>query len=125
MTRFLLDSSAILNVMDGGSKGQDIAALIRGGELCTSVICFCEVLNKCNLDKRVKAEAALIKLLVFSAGLEEGEIAVGFQDSCRKRGVFVPSTDCIIAATAKSNRAILVSTDSDFSRIEGIEARVL
>ena len=125
MQRFLLDTSAILHILDSTEKGKKAIKLVSSGEVITSIICYCEVLNKTNLDKQTIAEEFLSKLLVFQVTLEDGNIAKQFQNSCRKSGKFVPTTDCLIAATAANNKAVVVATDSDFERISGIEKIIL
>ncbi len=124
MTRFLLDSSTINDILSGNARGAKAARRIEGGELATSVICYCEVLNNINLDKQPRAEAFISKLLVFGLSVADGKIALDLQDSCRAAGRQVPAIDCLIAATAIANSAIVVSSDLDFARIEGVEKLV-
>ena len=124
MKRFLLDSSIINDILSGNARGQKAATRIEGGELATSVICYCEVLNNINLDKQPKAETFISKLLVFGLSVGDGKIARDLQDSCRAAGKQVPTIDCLIAATALANHATVVSSDSDFARIDGVEKLV-
>lgn len=124
MTRFLLDTSIILHILDATAKGAKATELLSGGEAVTNIICYCEVLNKTNLDKLAKAEEFLSKLLIFQVTLEDGKTAKDFQYACRKAGNFVPSTDCLIAATAANNKAVLVASDPDFERIASVEKKI-
>ena len=124
MARFLLDSSIIIHMLNGTDAGRAAVKFVSAGELVTSIICYCEVLNEANLDKQAQAEGFLSKLLIFQVTLEDGKTAKGFQDSCRKSGKFVPSTDCLIAATAANNNAMVVASDPDFERISGVEKKI-
>ena len=124
MERLILDSSAMLHILQGTGKGQKIAAVIAKQEWLTSIICYCEVLNNVNLDKQAKAEAFLSKILIFPLTLAEGRLAKQFQDECRKTGRQVPTLDCLIAATAANNNATVITTDADFLRIDGIKKQV-
>ena len=119
MERFLLDSSVILDILAGNADGQKAVGFLKNGEASTSVICCCEVLNTVNLEKYAKAEAFLSKLLVFGLSVSDGETARGLQKNCRKTGRHVPTIDCLIAATAINNDATVISSDSDFERLDG------
>ncbi len=124
MTRFLLDSSAILNMLANTSSSSDIRNFISNGELVTSVICYCEVLNEINLHKIKIAEEFLNQLLIFQVTLADAHLAKEIEYACRKSGGQVPTMDCLIAATASNNNATVITTDSDFSRIDGVKKEV-
>ncbi len=124
MTRFLLDTSIILAILDGTAKGQVAKQLIQNSELITSIVCYCEVLNKASLNKIVVAERFLSNLSIFPLTLADGELAKEFQYSCRKSGKFVSTLDCLIAATASNNNATVITTDSDFGRIDGVKKEI-
>ncbi len=53
--------------------------------------------------------------------LDSSTIAQNIQKNCRKNGKHVPTIDCTIASTAINNNATIISSDSDFQRID--EAR--
>ncbi len=125
MERYLLDTSAILDVLEGNAQGRRVREIVGNSESVTSVICYCEVLNKSNEVKIAKAESFLSQLMIFGAARGEGEIARDFQYACRKSGKTIRSMDALIAATAFTNNAILLSSDSDFERIDGIRKIIL
>ncbi len=120
MDRYILDSSIILDILAGNQEGQKAVKALAGGELATSVICYCEVLNKINLERYQKAEEFLSKLLVFGLSVGDGEIAKNLQLECRKSGGHVPTIDCLIAATAVSTNSVIAASDKDFERIQKI-----
>ncbi len=125
MDRFLFDTSAILEILSGSGEGKRAAAIVRSGEVATSVIAYCEVVNKADVDKLAKAEAFLKKLLVFYLGQAELETARDIELACRKKGRQVPTLDALIAATAMNTGSTLVSADRDFERIEGLKRIIL
>ncbi|HIH20012.1 TPA: PIN domain nuclease [Candidatus Micrarchaeota archaeon] len=120
MEKYLLDSSIILEILQGTVEGQKATKFLETdkNDLCTSVICYCEVLNKINLEKYEKASALLSKLLVFGVSLADASTAKEIQYTCRKTGKYVPTLDCIVAATAINNNAVILTLDKDFERIE-------
>lgn len=117
MEKYLLDSSVILDILEGNAEGRQAAKTFSQAEACTSVICYCEVLNKTNLNELNKAEAFLSKLIVFEVTLADGNSAKTLQFESRKTGKHVPTIDCLIAATAINNNAILAASDKDFNRL--------
>ena len=121
MERFLLDSSAIIEILSGTAEGKRAATAVRSGEVATSAIAYCEVLNKANLDKLQIAEAFLNRLLVLYPGQAELKTCCGIQQACNRKGRHVPTIDALIAATAINAGCTLVSFDGDFGRIEGLK----
>lgn len=120
MARYLLDSTIILEILSGSAKGKKAVEMVGGNELTTSVICFCEVLNKADKERRAKVKAFLSRVMVFSVSLEDGDVASAIAESCRNAGEYVPTLDCLIAASARNNDAVVITTDSDFARMDGI-----
>lgn len=116
----MLDSSAILHILDGTPEGRKAAGILKGKEMSTSIICYCEVLNKANLDKQGIAEAFLSRIPIYPLSLADGHEARKIADYCRKNGKYVPTTDCLIAATAKNNNATVIATDNDFERMADV-----
>ncbi len=125
METFLLDSSTILNVLFGSPAGQKASKLVSSGLAATSIICYCEVLNKSNVQRRKTAEDFLSTLVIFPVSFADGKTAVEIQDECRKEGGFVPSTDCLIAATATNHSATVLTSDKDFERIRQVKKIIL
>lgn len=124
MTRFLLDSSLILEILHGTPRGSRAARVLNGGELTTSVVCRCEVLNTVKLEYAAAARNFLSGLLTFPVTIADGESAESFQEKCNRAGKHVSTLDCVIAAAAANNDAILATVDSDFSRIAGLELKL-
>ncbi len=124
MEKYLLDSSIIIHILSASEKGVAAIELFDEAELSTSIICYCEVLNKINLEKIAKAQEFLSKLLVFGINTTDGETAIELQYNCRKTGKQVETLDALIAATAINNNAVVISSDKDFERIEGVRKKL-
>jgi len=116
-----LDSSAIVDLLRGGQKGDNIQHLLEGKKLLTSVICYCEVLNQSEGPRQAQAKSFMSSLLVLPVTVSDGDVAEQMQYSCRKSGGHVRTMDCLVAATAFNHGATLVATDSDFERIDGLK----
>jgi len=121
VSRYLLDTSAILHILRGTSEGAKIGRLIQGADVLTSVICYCESLNNSHLTWLERAETFLSKVTVLPVDISEGQLAKKLQYACRKKGKMVPTMDCLVAATAIQCDAEVVAVDSDFERIEGLK----
>ena len=125
MEKYLLDTSSILNILDGNKKGEATIELIRTGELITSILCYCEALNKLDLNKLKKAEEFLSKIGLYQLTLADGFLAKEIQHTCRKNGGQVSTIDALIAATAHNNKSTLITSDSDFNRIEQVNKKIV
>ncbi|MBI5226365.1 type II toxin-antitoxin system VapC family toxin [Candidatus Micrarchaeota archaeon] len=121
MSRYLLDTSAILHILRGTPEGLRIAQLIQDSDVLTSVVCYCESLNNSHLTWIERAELFLSKVTVLPVDLSEGQLAKKIQFECRKKGKMVPTLDSLVAATAMKNDAEVVAVDSDFERIDGLK----
>lgn len=125
METFLLDSSAVINILFGSAAGQQASKRVSGGLATTSIICYCEVLNKADARRRKSAEELLSTLVAFPISLADGKLAVQIQDACRTAGKQVPTPDCLVAATAANHDATVVTADRDFERIQQVKKIVL
>lgn len=124
MERYLLDTSAILALLKGGRDAFDVHHFVKGHKIYSSILCYCEVLNKAEGSRQQTAKDFLSSLILLPLTLSDGFLAEKLQYACRKSGKHVTTPDCLIAATAISHDAVVVAMDSDFKRIEGLKSHV-
>lgn len=125
MERYLLDSSIILDMLEGNARGRRARERVENAEATTSIICYCEVLNKGTLAGFERAHSLLDKLPVFETTLADGHLAVEMQLACRRAGTHVRTADCLIAATAMNRGAVVLASDGDFLRIDGARKEII
>ncbi len=124
MERYFMDTSAILGILAGGRDGLDIYHFVKKQKIYTSILCYCEVLNKAEGKRQEHAKELLSSFILLPLTLTDGFLAEKLQYACRKTGKHVSTSDCLIAATALNHDAEVVTMDSDFKRIEGLKSYV-
>lgn len=125
-TRYCLESDFIINLLKGDTKAVSLYEEIRDNPLTitavTSVTLF-EILRgeEKNPSKIEKFEELRKKLKVLAFGEKEAEKASQIVKKLRQDGFNIDTDDLLIGATAMTNGAVLISNDSDYDRIEGLQ----
>jgi predicted nucleic acid-binding protein len=109
----------------------DAAATVRAKELSTAestiatpAVCMAEVLRRAYLIGGVslaRAQNLFAQVEILPIDAPVADRAAELNAECLKRGREVPLIDCLIAAAAISARAVLLTRDSDFSRIPSLQ----
>jgi predicted nucleic acid-binding protein len=111
MTRYLLDSDAVMDYLAGGP---DSVALIRnlrlqGNELCCCDITVAEVHAGLLPQHRAAGMALLASLTYLPTSFSTAQQAGEWKFTYARRGITLSITDCLIAATALAHQAHLVT----------------
>lgn len=123
---FVLDSSALIEVLQNGRRADKIISLVGDAPLVTVSVCAHEVLAGALKEKdRFVLEAILSSAEVLPHSLEAAKIGARLEEECGKAGNTVNRADVLIAAVCKEHGATIVTLDKDFSRIKGAKVRVL
>lgn len=127
-TKYCLESDFIINLLDGKDNAVQLYEEIKGLPLAmtaiTSVTLF-EILRgkEQNPSKIQKFAELREKLEVLSFGEKEAEEASNIEIELHEKGFTIEPDDLFIGATAKTNEAVLVSNDSDYQRIDGLQRK--
>lgn len=117
--KFLLDSTILIDHLNGIKKATDWLAALRPDEATISVITRAEVLVKAG-EEWEKVSALLDDYRCLSIGLDEADMAAGIRNHYR-----IKLPDAFQAALAKIQELILVTRDTtDFKKIEGLEVNI-
>ncbi len=115
----LIDSSIIINFINGNQYRDKITTLISQKKFCTTEIIIMEILQG------TKEDGAFFKIKSFMESLPLIQItyddyieAANIYRTCRKKGITIrTSADCLIAAVAMNHNLELFSNDRDFDNI--------
>jgi predicted nucleic acid-binding protein len=118
--RYLLDTSAILEIASGSEKGRRVASSLKG-EVLTCSVCAFEALDTSAAAYRKGILEFLGARTVLPFGLADSVAASELSQESRRAGRQVPPSDCMIAAVCRNNLCALATADSDFKRISGLE----
>ncbi|MBU4422125.1 type II toxin-antitoxin system VapC family toxin [Patescibacteria group bacterium] len=123
-----MESDFIINLLDGEVNAVQFYEGVKNSLLAitavTSVTLF-EILRgrEQNQSKIQKFDELRRKLEVLPFGEKEAEEASRIEIALHQRGFTIEPDDLFIGATAKTNEAILVSNDSDYNRIDGLQLK--
>jgi len=121
-----LESNFIIDLLRGKDTAVQLYDEIKDASLAVTAIAsvaLFEILRgeEQNQDKIQKFEELRQKMAVLPFGEEEAEEASEIEKAIHQKGQTISSLDLLIGATAKTNKAILISNDSDYHRIDGLQ----
>ena len=127
-TKYCLESNFIIDLLNGKENAVLIYEEIKNTPLSITAIAsvaLFEILRgkEQNQTKIQKFEELRKTLEVLSFGEREAEEASQIEKTIHQNGFTISALDLLIGATAKTNGAILLSNDSDYQRIEGLQLR--
>lgn len=126
--KYCLESNFIIDLLNGKDNAIQVYEEIKDVPLTitaiASVVLF-EILRgkEQNQDKIRRFEELRQRMTVLPFGEQEAEEASQIEKAIHQKGLTISPLDLLIGATAKTNRAILISNDSDYQRIEGLQLR--
>lgn len=124
--KYCLESNFIIDLLNGRDNAVRLYDEIKDAPLTVtaiaSVVLF-EILRgeEQNQEKVNRFEELRQKMSVLPFGEREAEEASEIEKAIHNNGMTISPLDLLIGATAKTNRAILISNDSDYQRIVGLQ----
>ena len=127
-TKYCLESNFIIDLLNGKNNAVQLYEEIKNTPLAITVIAsvaLFEILRgkEQNQNKIQKFEELRQKIAVLPFGEREAEEASQIEKAIHQKGQTISPLDLLIGATAKTNVAILVSNDSDYQRIDGLQLK--
>lgn len=126
--KYCLESNFIIDLLNGKENAARVYEEIKNASLAITAIAsvaLFEILRgkEQNQTKIRKFEELRQTLEVLSFGEREAEEASQIEKIIHQNGYTISPLDLLIGATAKTNGAILLSNDSDYNRIEGLQLK--
>lgn len=111
MTRYLLDTDAIIDYLKGVQSSIDLIQSIpeKGDLACVCDIVLAEIYSGLTLRQRAQSEIFLSALEYVPIGPESACQAGIWRYDYARRGKILSTTDCLIAAAAYEIGAILIT----------------
>lgn len=125
-TKYCLESSFIIDLLGGKKNAVQAYEKIKNSPLAitaiASVVLF-EIMRgrEQKPEKIKKFEQFRRKLEVLAFGEKEAEEASRIEKAIHQKNQTVSPLDLLIGATAKTNKAILVSNDKGYKKIAGLQ----
>ena len=126
--RYCLESNFIIDLLNGKANAIAVYEEIKNAPLTITAIAsvaLFEILRgkEQNQIKIQQFEELRKRLEVLPFGEREAEEASQIEKIVHENGFTISALDLFIGATAKTNGAILLSNDSDYNRIEGLQLK--
>lgn len=124
MVKYLLDTSSLINILNGKSSFVGLLGDIPLGMCSLSVITVGEVLEGVEKDSRKEKEADNIfsKFKLLDIDREVCEKFAGIRKDLRKRGQLIDNMDILIGSTALVHKlTIITGNRRDFERVKGLK----
>jgi len=123
-----LESNFIIDLLNGKENAVLVYEEIKDTPLTITAIAsvaLFEILRgkEQNQAKIKHFEELRQKLEVLAFGEREAEEASEIEKTIHQNGFTISALDLLIGATAKVNGSILISNDSDYNRIDGLQVR--
>lgn len=123
---FVLDSSAIIEILRETNAGRRIVELLKDEPSVTTSLCLHEVLIGTETPReRFVVEGLCSGMRILSHESTSGQIGAGIERDLRKRGKIIGRTDIMIAAICKDHNAELITLDKDFAGITALKSRIV
>ena len=123
--KYCLESDFIIDLLNGKDNAVQLYEEIKNASLAIASVTLFEILRgkEQNQDKIQKFEALRHKLEILPFGEREAEEASQIEKIIYQKSLTIEPDDLFIGATAKTNGAILVSNNSDYERIDGLQLK--
>lgn len=119
---YLLDSSAIIEILHDTETGKEIINLIDKNPVCTTSISVYEILLGENEKESEKIHQFFSSIKILNFDENAAKFGVDLEKKLIRSGKNINKIDILIAGICKSNNKIIISLDSDFKRIDGIKS---
>jgi len=126
--KYCLESNFIIDLLNGKDNTIQVYEEIKDVPLAITAIAsvaLFEILRgkEQNQDKIRRFDELRQKITVLPFGEREAEEASQIERTIHQKGQTISPLDLLIGATAKTNETILISNDSDYQRIDGLQLR--
>jgi predicted nucleic acid-binding protein len=122
---FILDSSAIIELIAGSILGKKVNDAVGNNQLATTTISLVEVLTGIRGKAVVPALAFFDAVEVLAFDKKSALETVWIEKELRRNGNMIGRSDIFIAGICKRYDYMLVTCDKDFNKVKSIKRKVI
>lgn len=119
-----LDTSAAIEILRGSEKGREIKELLSGNIFITTFSAH-ELFVGASDGQLQIIEDFLKSFEVLAYSSECAAKSSGIEKSLSKQGKKINLVDVFIAGICMANNCTLITTDSDFKSVKGLDVKVI
>ena len=120
---FILDSSAIIDVIHGNERGAKIVNIIGEEKTCITSISIHEILLS---EKETEMATEFIeKSYTLNFEKDSAKISAQIEKDLKKAGKMINKGDIFIAAICIQTNSTLIACDNDFKKVNGLKSVIV
>jgi len=122
---FLLDSTAIIELLDASEVGIKIQEEFQDKDIATTAFSVHEVLRSVNERNRTLARNFFEQLPIYAFTRKSAERSAPLENYLKATGTMINKIDILIASICLELSATMVTLDKDFMRIPKLQVKLL
>lgn len=123
----IVDTSVMVEIADGSEKGKKFTEYMKESRdtLAITVFTLHELLLPTSGGERNKLEEILSEYTILTFDYTSAIESVRLNDQLKNKGTMLSKIDLFIASICRSQRASLLTLDSDFKRVPGLKITII
>jgi predicted nucleic acid-binding protein len=122
---YVLDSSAIIELLADTEKAKKIEEILGKTPIATTTISYVEVISGVKGKGIVGAIEFFNSVVVLDFDIVAANESIWIEKELKQTGQLLGRTDLFIAGICKQNKFPLVTCDNDFKRVKSITVHVV
>ena len=122
---YVLDSSALIELMKNSNKAHAIYKLVNESRVYTTSINIYELLLGLKQDERKKFSQLIDELSLLDFTSSDADKSVEIKQKLEESGNTIHILDIFIASICMNNNKVLVTLDNDFKRVSGLKLQLI
>ena len=122
---FILDSSAIIEILNGTDIGENLANELKDGIVSTTVFSLYEILFGAKQKETTKINDFFESITVLNFENSAAKESSNIERDLAKKGELINKVDIFIASICKSNDGTLITGDKDFKKILNLKIKLI
>lgn len=118
---YLLDSSAIIEILHNSKKGKEIVEFLEEENIASTTICEVEVLLGTKNKTEEYAKDLFNKIHIFEFTQDAANKSIEIGRELKKEGNSLEGPDLFIAGICKEQNIPIITCDKSFKTIKGIK----
>jgi predicted nucleic acid-binding protein len=118
---FVLDSSAIVELLLAGPRGIKITGITHGHPLATTSVCYVEVMVGMKGKDKEAAQQFFDAVPIYPLDKNAAKVAIELQEKLYGCGKPLGRGDLLAAAICVDKQLPIITCDDDFIRVKGLK----
>lgn len=117
----ILDTSALIELVEESEKGKLIAARIEKERAAITAVTMNEVLVTADTKEEQTFEKVFERSILLPFDIRSARKSIEIERALRKKGELIGNLDIFIAAMSMARGELLITCDNDFKKVEGLK----